>query len=72
MSTIHFYQKNNANENNIKTDKSKNFIFLFVLMILVIFCIGIYYKKIFHTKRKKRKNELNEDYDFNIPINDIN
>ena len=74
MSTVHFYKINNTNNNNNikKGDKSKNIIFLFILIILVIFFIGIYYKKIFHAKRKKRKNELSEDYDFSIPINDIN
>ena len=72
MSTIHFYKKNNRINNIIKKEKSQNIYILVILIILVVFCLGIYYKKFFHTKRKLRKNELNEDFDFNIPINDIN
>ena len=72
MSTIHFYKKNNRINNIIKKEKSQNIYILVMLIILVVFCLGIYYKKFFHTKRKLRKNELNEDFDFNIPINDIN
>ena len=72
MSTIHFYKKNNRINNIIKKEKSQNIYILVILIILVVFCLGIYYKKFFHTKRKLRKNELNEDFGFNIPINDIN
>ena len=72
MSTIHFYKKNNRINNIFKKEKSQNIYILVILIILVVFCLGIYYKKFFHTKRKLRKNELNEDFDFNIPINDIN
>ena len=72
MSTIHFYKKNNRINNIIKKEKSQNIYILVILIILVVFCLGIYYKKFFHTKRKLRKNELNEDFDFNIPISDIN
>jgi hypothetical protein len=72
MSTIHFYKKNNRINNIIKKEKSQNIYILVILIILVVFCLGIYYKKFFHTKRKLRKNELKEDFDFNIPINDIN
>ena len=72
MSTIHFYKKNNRINNIIKKEKSQNIYILVTLIILVVFCLGIYYKKFFHTKRKLRKNELNEDFDINIHINDIN
>ena len=72
MSTIHFYKKNNRINNIIKKEKSQNIYILVILIILVVFCLGIYYTKFFHTKRKLRKNELNEDFDFNIPISDIN
>ena len=38
----------------------------------MIFLLGvIFWKKIHHSKRKIRKNEINEDFDYNIPINDI-
>ena len=72
MSTVHFYKKNNTNNNVIIKNTNKHIFFIFILIILVAFFIGVYYKNFFHTKRKKRKNELNENFDFDIPINDIN
>ena len=70
MSTIHFYKKNNKNNKEIKEDKGKKIIYLLYLIIIFVFLIVIFYKKVYHTKRKLRRNELNEDFDFNIPIND--
>ena len=73
MSTIHFYQKNDENKKKIKINNGeKNIIYLIYLMILVVLLSIIFYKKIYHNKRKLRKNELNEDFNYSVPIDDIN
>ena len=71
--TVHFYiaQKKEVNENNLKLN-NKMKIILLIGLIFMIFLLGvIFWKKIHHSKRKIRKNEINEDFDYNIPINDI-
>ena len=76
MSTIHFYRKHDKNikdnfENTIK-DTRKKLIILFNLIILLCLLIFIFYKKVFHKKRKLRKNEIKEDNNYEILIDDNN
>jgi len=76
MSTIHFYRKLDKNnkdnfENTIK-DTRKKLIILFNLIILLCLLIFVFYKKVFHKKRKLRKNEIKEDNNYEILIDDNN
>ena len=73
MSTIHFYKKITQKAEKIIVNKeNKNIFYLFILIIIFGFLILVFYKKCFHKKRKLRKNELKEDYNYNFDEDDIN
>ena len=75
---IYFYNNNiSIDENIVDNNKEKNKIVLYVLISLgIIFClisciIGFYFgKKLYEkNKRDKRKNEIDEDYDYSLNNN---
>ena len=69
--TISFYNENIPIENKNNKDKDKSYLKYLIItgiVFLVASCIvGFYFgKKIYEKSRNKRKNELEEDYDYSL------
>ena len=72
LGTIHFYKKMFEIEDAITKKENKKILYMINLVIIFGFLIFIYFNKIIHKKRKLRKNELNEDFNYSINEEDNN
>ena len=71
---IKYYEKvtnNNKNENNNSTDKENNYIaikiIIIIFLLIIFFGLGVIFHKIItKSSRKKKANELDDDYEYPI------
>ena len=59
-------------EDAVTKKENKKIFYIINLVIIFGFLIFIYFNKIIHKKRKLRKNELNEDFNYSINEEDNN